>query len=55
MVAGGRYSLFGRTMGLGFTDDMFEGGVRDQLIDVYPNRAHDINLLGCRQDQTSML
>jgi predicted cupin superfamily sugar epimerase len=53
MVAGGRYSLFGCTMAPGFTDDMFEGGIRDQLIDVYPDRANDINMLGCSQDQRS--
>jgi len=54
MVAGGRYSLFGCTMAPGFTDDMFEGGVRDQLMDAYPDRVNDINMLGCSQDQRSM-
>ena len=54
MVAGGRYSLFGCTMAPGFTGDMFEGGIRDQLIDAYPDRANDINMLGCSQDQRSM-
>jgi predicted cupin superfamily sugar epimerase len=54
MVPGGTYSLFGCTMGPGFTDDMFEGGVRDQLIDVYPDKAHDISMLGCSQDQVTM-
>jgi predicted cupin superfamily sugar epimerase len=54
MVAGGRYSLFGCTMAPGFTDDMFHGGIRDQLIDVYPDRVNDINMLGCSQDQRSM-
>jgi predicted cupin superfamily sugar epimerase len=54
MVAGGRYSLFGCTMAPGFTDDMFEGGVRDQLVDVYPDRVHDIHMLGCSEDERSM-
>ena len=54
MVAGGRYSLYGCTMAPGFTDDMFEGGIRDDLIEVYPNRVHDINRLGCSQDERSM-
>ena len=54
MVAGGRYSLFGCTMAPGFTDDMFEGGIRDQLIDVYPDRVNDIKMLGCSQDERSM-
>ena len=54
MIAGGRYSLFGCTMAPGFTYDMFEGGIREQLLDAYPTRADDINLLGCSQDQASM-
>ena len=54
MVSGGRYSLFGCTMGPGFTDDMWEGGIRDQLIEAYPDRVNDINMLGCNQDESSM-
>ena len=54
MVAGGSYSLFGCTMAPGFTDDMFEGGVREQLINAYPDRAEDINMLGCTEDETRM-
>ena len=54
MVAGGRYSLFGCTMAPGFTGDMFEGGVCDQLVAVYPDRVDDINMLGCSQNQRSM-
>ena len=54
MLAGGKYSLFGCTMAPGFTDDMFEGGTRDQLIDIYPQRAGDINMLGCTNDETIM-
>jgi len=45
MVAGGRYSLYGCTLAPGFTGDMFEGGVRDRLIDAYPDRADDIKVL----------
>lgn len=54
MVAGGRYSLYGCTMAPGFTGEIFEGGTRDQLIDVYPDRVNDINRLGCSQEQRSM-
>ena len=54
MLAGGRYSLFGCTLAPGFTGEMFEGGTRDQLLDLYPERADDINLLGCSADKTSM-
>jgi len=54
MVAGGRYSLYGCTMAPGFTDDMFEGGIRDQLIADYPDRVNDIEKLACSEDETSM-
>jgi len=54
VAAGGRYSLFGCTMAPGFTDDMFEGGTRDQLVDAYPDRVDDINRLGCSQGETRM-
>jgi len=54
MLAGGSYSLYGCTLAPGFTDDMFEGGTRDQLVDVYPDRISDINLLACNPDETSM-
>jgi predicted cupin superfamily sugar epimerase len=47
MVAGGRYSLYGCSLAPGFTDDMFEGGTREQLIGAYPDRADDINMLAC--------
>jgi len=50
MVEGGRYSLYGCTMAPGFTGDMFEGGARERLIKIYPERADDINLLGCNDD-----
>ena len=54
VVAGGRYSLFGCTMAPGFTGDMFEGGGREQLLEVYPDRAADIEMLGCGRDETQM-
>ena len=54
MVGGGKYSLYGCTMAPGFTDDMFEGGTREQLIGVYPDRANDINLLACDPGDTNM-
>jgi predicted cupin superfamily sugar epimerase len=54
MLAGGRYSLYGCTLAPGFTDDMFEGGSRDQLVDIYPDRVNDINMLACSQDETNM-
>jgi predicted cupin superfamily sugar epimerase len=54
MLSGGRYSLFGCSMAPGFTGDMFEGGLRDQLIQVYPDRADDINMLGCSPNQGRM-
>ena len=54
MLSGGRYSLFGCTMAPGFTDDMFEGGVCDQLIELYPDRVNDINMLGCIPGNTRM-
>jgi predicted cupin superfamily sugar epimerase len=54
MLAEGRYSLFGCTMAPGYTGDMFEGGSPAQLIDHYPDRANDINMLGCSQDERSM-
>jgi len=44
-VAGGRYSLFGCTVAPGFTDNIFEGGRRQQLLALYPDRAEDINKL----------
>lgn len=54
MLDGGKYSLFGCTLAPGFTDDIFEGGTREQLIEVYPEKAEDINRLGCSNDKTNM-
>ena len=45
MLGGGRYSLFGCTVAPGFTGDIFEGGTREQLLAMYPDRAEDINRL----------
>jgi predicted cupin superfamily sugar epimerase len=45
MIAGGRYSLFGCTVAPGFTGDIFEGGTREKLLKLYPDRAEDINKL----------
>jgi predicted cupin superfamily sugar epimerase len=47
MVVGGRYSLFGCTMAPGFTDDMFEGGTHEKLVNTYPDRIRDIKILSC--------
>jgi predicted cupin superfamily sugar epimerase len=47
MVAGGRYSLYGCTLAPGFTEDMFEAGSRERLINAYPQRTNDINRLAC--------
>jgi predicted cupin superfamily sugar epimerase len=43
MMDGGTYSLFGCTVAPGFTDDIFEGGQRQQLLSTYPDRAADID------------
>ena len=45
MLAGGRYSLFGCTVAPGFTGDIFEGGTRERLLAMYPDRADDIHNL----------
>ena len=50
---GGRYALFGCTMAPGFTDDMFIGGTREELLSMYPDREEDIERLGCG-DETRM-
>ncbi len=54
MLDGGKYSLYGCTMAPGFTDDMFEGGTREYLMGIYPERADDINRLSCEKDKTKM-
>ena len=45
MLRGGLYSLFGCTVAPGFTGDIFEGGTREQLLALYPDRAEDIHKL----------
>ncbi len=47
LIRGGRYALFGCTMAPGFTDRMYEGGLRDALHGSHPDRAQDIARLGC--------
>ena len=54
MLEGGKYSLFGCTMAPGFTDNMFEGGTYEQLIDLYPERTEDINRFCCDKNVTRM-
>ena len=54
MLEGGNYSLFGCTMAPGFTNDMFEGGNREQLINDYPDRVNDINALACDPAETQL-
>jgi len=46
MIEGGRYSLYGCSVAPGFIDDIFEGGTREILLPMYPDRAEDINRLG---------
>src|SRR5688572_27003257 len=38
----GEYSLFGCTLAPGFTDDIFKGGSKEELLKLYPNRKEDI-------------
>ena len=54
MLEGGRYSLFGCTLAPGFTGDMYEGGTRDLLLKLHPDRAADIQRFGCDPQETSM-
>jgi len=54
LLAGGRYSLFGCTLAPAFHSALFEGGARDVLLARYPQRAEDINRLGCMPGHTQM-
>jgi predicted cupin superfamily sugar epimerase len=54
VLSGGRYSLFGCTMAPGFTGDMYEGGEREQLMRLCPDRAEDIQRFGSDPDNTRM-
>lgn len=38
----GDYSLFGCTLAPGFTDDIFTGGNKEELLNLYPERKEDI-------------
>jgi predicted cupin superfamily sugar epimerase len=38
----GEYSLFGCTLAPGFTDDIFTGGSKAELLKLYPDRKEDI-------------
>lgn len=52
--AGGHYSLFGCTLAPGFSPQQFEGGARDVLLALYPQRRDDILALGCDPGHTCM-
>jgi predicted cupin superfamily sugar epimerase len=54
LVAGGLYALFGCTLAPGFTGSMFEGGSRTALMAAWPERAADIQRLGCDDAGTRM-
>ncbi|MBI9046428.1 MAG: cupin domain-containing protein [Anaerolineaceae bacterium] len=54
VLEGGKYALFGCTMAPGFTDDMFEGGTRELLTPLYPDREKDIARFGCSENETHM-
>jgi predicted cupin superfamily sugar epimerase len=54
LATGGRYALFGCTMAPGFTDRMYEGGLRELLLRTHPDRADDIAQLGCELGDTRM-
>jgi predicted cupin superfamily sugar epimerase len=54
VLDGGRFSLFGCTLAPGFTDDIFEGGIREQLLLLYPERTDDIERLTSRSIETRM-
>jgi predicted cupin superfamily sugar epimerase len=54
LAPGGRYALFGCTMAPGFTGAMYEGGTREALLARYPERAADIEWLGCEAGDVRM-
>lgn len=54
VAAGGRYALFGCTMAPGFTGEIFTGGTPAALLEAYPDRAADIELLCCEEGDTHM-
>ena len=54
MVEGGTYSLYGCTLAPGFTPDMFEAGVSEDLFINYPDRVDDITRFGCSNESITM-
>ncbi len=54
LCPGGRHALFGCTMAPGFTGTMYEGGERTVLLPLYPDRAADIQRLGCEPHDARM-
>jgi uncharacterized protein len=54
MVSGGKYSLYGCTMAPGFTDDMFTGGTRNMLSELFSDRMADIERYCCNENETTM-
>lgn len=54
LVEGGSYALFGCTLAPGFTGRMYEGGVREELQENYPDRSEDIKKLTSTSTQKSM-
>ena len=50
MIEGGRYSLYGCTLAPGFTEDIFQPGLYDQLVATYPDRADDLKILSSDGD-----
>ncbi|MDX1907399.1 MAG: cupin domain-containing protein [Bacteroidia bacterium] len=51
---GGRYALFGCTMGPGFTGECFEAGLASDLTDQYPDQADIIRQLSLNGDTVRM-
>lgn len=51
---GGEYALFGCTMAPGFTGTCFEGGIAEELINQYPDRAAIIRRLSVNGHATQM-
>jgi uncharacterized protein len=45
LTAGGRFALLGTTMAPGYTSRDYEGGLRDELVKIYPAQAALINQL----------
>jgi len=54
LLPGGRYALFGCTMGPGFSAGGFEAGTAGQLSAQYPQRAMDIIRLSVNGQETHM-